>query len=120
MIYILAALLPPLGLLFNGQPFSAVLNHHNCSMHYRRLGLSRAFPRAVAARDHCRPHEAREPQAPRARGRDRTSRPATRLASVIANASGLVAVAGLRPFRQPDHVKQVHRRRAETDASTAE
>src|SRR5215472_3287765 len=26
MIYILAALLPPLGLLFNGQPFSAVLN----------------------------------------------------------------------------------------------
>jgi len=26
MIYILAALLPPLGLLFNGQPFSMVLN----------------------------------------------------------------------------------------------
>ena len=26
MIYVLAALLPPLGLLFNGQPFSAVLN----------------------------------------------------------------------------------------------
>ena len=26
MIYILAALLPPLGLLFNGQPFSALLN----------------------------------------------------------------------------------------------
>jgi hypothetical protein len=26
MIYILAALLPPLGLLFNGQPFSAVVN----------------------------------------------------------------------------------------------
>jgi hypothetical protein len=26
MIYILAALLPPLGLLFNGQPFSAVFN----------------------------------------------------------------------------------------------
>ena len=26
MIYILAALLPPLGLLLNGQPFSAVLN----------------------------------------------------------------------------------------------
>ena len=26
MIYILAALLPPLGLLFNGQPFSAILN----------------------------------------------------------------------------------------------
>ena len=26
MIYILAVLLPPLGLLFNGQPFSALLN----------------------------------------------------------------------------------------------
>ena len=26
MIYVLAALLPPIGLLFNGQPFSAVLN----------------------------------------------------------------------------------------------
>jgi hypothetical protein len=26
MIYILAALLPPVGLLLNGQPFSAVLN----------------------------------------------------------------------------------------------
>ena len=26
MIYILAIFLPPLGLLFNGQPFSAVLN----------------------------------------------------------------------------------------------
>lgn len=26
MIYILAALLPPLGLLFNGQPFSALFN----------------------------------------------------------------------------------------------
>ena len=26
MIYLLAALLPPLGLLFNGQPFSAILN----------------------------------------------------------------------------------------------
>jgi hypothetical protein len=26
MIYILAALLPPLGLLLNGQPFSALLN----------------------------------------------------------------------------------------------
>jgi hypothetical protein len=26
MIYVLAALLPPLGLLFNGQPLSAVLN----------------------------------------------------------------------------------------------
>jgi hypothetical protein len=26
MIYILAALLPPVGLLFNGQPFSAVFN----------------------------------------------------------------------------------------------
>jgi hypothetical protein len=26
MIYILAALLPPIGLLLNGQPFSAVLN----------------------------------------------------------------------------------------------
>ena len=26
MIYILAALLPPIGLLFNGQPFSAVFN----------------------------------------------------------------------------------------------
>lgn len=26
MIYILAAVLPPLGLLFNGQPFSAVFN----------------------------------------------------------------------------------------------
>jgi len=26
MIYLLAALLPPLGLLLNGQPFSAVLN----------------------------------------------------------------------------------------------
>ena len=26
MIYILAALLPPIGLLFNGQPFAAVFN----------------------------------------------------------------------------------------------
>jgi len=26
MIYVLAALLPPIGLLFNGQPFSAVFN----------------------------------------------------------------------------------------------
>jgi hypothetical protein len=26
MIYILAVLLPPFGLLFNGQPFSAILN----------------------------------------------------------------------------------------------
>jgi hypothetical protein len=26
LIYVLAALLPPLGLLFNGQPFSAILN----------------------------------------------------------------------------------------------
>lgn len=26
MIYILAALLPPIGLLLNGQPFSAILN----------------------------------------------------------------------------------------------
>jgi hypothetical protein len=26
MIYLLAALVPPLGLLFNGQPFSAILN----------------------------------------------------------------------------------------------
>ena len=26
MIYILAALVPPLGLLFNGQPFAAILN----------------------------------------------------------------------------------------------
>jgi hypothetical protein len=26
MIYILAAFLPPLGLLFNGQPFAAILN----------------------------------------------------------------------------------------------
>lgn len=26
MIYVLAALVPPLGLLFNGQPFSAVFN----------------------------------------------------------------------------------------------
>lgn len=26
MIYILAVLLPPIGLLFNGQPFSAILN----------------------------------------------------------------------------------------------
>lgn len=26
MIYLLAALLPPLGLLFNGQPFSAIFN----------------------------------------------------------------------------------------------
>jgi len=26
VIYILAALLPPLGLLFNGQPFSAIFN----------------------------------------------------------------------------------------------
>jgi hypothetical protein len=26
MIYILAAFLPPVGLLFNGQPFSAILN----------------------------------------------------------------------------------------------
>ena len=26
MIYILAVLLPPLGLLFNGQPFSAIFN----------------------------------------------------------------------------------------------
>ena len=26
MIYVLAALLPPLGLLLNGQPFSAVFN----------------------------------------------------------------------------------------------
>jgi hypothetical protein len=26
MIYVLAALLPPVGLLFNGQPFSALLN----------------------------------------------------------------------------------------------
>jgi hypothetical protein len=26
MIYVLAALLPPIGLLFNGQPFSAIFN----------------------------------------------------------------------------------------------
>lgn len=26
MIYLLAALVPPLGLLFNGQPFAAILN----------------------------------------------------------------------------------------------
>jgi hypothetical protein len=26
MIYVLAALLPPLGLIFNGQPFSAIFN----------------------------------------------------------------------------------------------
>lgn len=26
MIYVLAAVLPPLGLLFNGQPFSAIFN----------------------------------------------------------------------------------------------
>ena len=26
MIYVLAVLLPPIGLLFNGQPFSAILN----------------------------------------------------------------------------------------------
>jgi hypothetical protein len=26
MIYVLAALLPPLGLLFNGQPFAAIFN----------------------------------------------------------------------------------------------
>ena len=26
MVYVIAALVPPLGLLFNGQPFSAVLN----------------------------------------------------------------------------------------------
>jgi len=26
MIYVLAALVPPLGLLFNGQPFSAIFN----------------------------------------------------------------------------------------------
>jgi len=26
MIYVLAALLPPLGLLLNGQPFSAIFN----------------------------------------------------------------------------------------------
>jgi hypothetical protein len=26
MIYVLAALLPPIGLLFNGQPFAAIFN----------------------------------------------------------------------------------------------
>ena len=30
MIYILAALVPPLGLLFNGQPFTAILNLFLC------------------------------------------------------------------------------------------
>jgi hypothetical protein len=30
MIYILAALLPPIGLLLNGQPFSAIMNFVLC------------------------------------------------------------------------------------------
>ncbi len=30
MIYILAALVPPLGLLFNGQPFAAIFNFILC------------------------------------------------------------------------------------------
>jgi hypothetical protein len=32
MIYVLAALLPPLGLLFNGQPFSALFNLVLCAV----------------------------------------------------------------------------------------
>ncbi len=32
MIYLLAALLPPLGLLLNGQPFSAIFNLVLCDI----------------------------------------------------------------------------------------
>jgi len=84
MIYILAALLPPLGLLLNGQPFSALLNLVlivPCLIFGLVFHVLLLVP-PVDSRDHRRAHEAREPQAPRDDRGDRAARCAARLEAV--------------------------------------
>ena len=66
MIYLLAIFLPPLGLLLNGQPFSAILN---AILIVPCILLGLAFPRSARHFD-----EARGPQAPGGGGGDREAR----------------------------------------------
>ena len=85
MIYILAVFIPPLGLLLNGQIFSAVINFVlivPCFLFGFAFPVLWLVPSgACGDRDL---HVARGPQAPRDRRRHRASRPAARLASRLA------------------------------------
>ena len=87
MIYILAIFLPPLALLLNGQPFSAIFN---LAMIVPCIILGLLLPAvlagAVRARRDRDLHEARGPQAPRDRRRHREARPAAGVAALVRNA----------------------------------
>jgi hypothetical protein len=77
VIYVLAALLPPIGLLLNGQPFSAFFNLVLivfCVVFGLIFSHSAAGP--VGARHHCHSHEAGGAPAPRSGGGDPPVRPA--------------------------------------------
>jgi hypothetical protein len=85
MIYILAVFLPPLALLLNGQPLSALLNLVilvPCLM----AGVLGAPAGAIASRRAGNLHEAGEPQAPRDRRRDRAAWTAAGLAELTGRA----------------------------------
>ena len=83
MIYILAIFVPPLALLLNGQPFSAIFN---LAMIVPCIILGFFFPLLwlvpSAHGVHRDLHEARGPQAPRDRRRHREARPAAGVAAV--------------------------------------
>ena len=95
MIYIFAFFVPPLALLLNGQPFSAVFNFVlivPCILFGLVFPVLFLVPSAHA--HHRDLHEARGPQAPRDRGQHRASRPAARLAALTRRvADGLDVVA---------------------------
>ena len=79
MIYLLAVILPPLGLLLNGQPFAAIFN---LILIVPCILLGFIFPGAFLVPS-LHAVIAVEPQAPRAGERDRTARPAARVAALI-------------------------------------
>jgi hypothetical protein len=79
MIYLLAALLPPFGLLLNGQPFSAIFNLV-LIMFCAIFGL--VFHVLWLACGDRRPYEAGRAPAPRGAGGDPPARPAAGLPAV--------------------------------------
>ena len=83
MIYIVAVLVPPLGLLLNGQPFAAVLNIAliiPCLLFGLVFHVLLLVPSLHAVRRG--PYEARGAPAPRDRPGDRAARPAAGVGKV--------------------------------------
>ena len=97
MIYILAALLPPLGLLLNGQPFSADLQPGpDRVLRDFRADFPGPAAGAVGARADRGPHEARGPPASGGGGGDPPARPAAGLSALTRGNRAIRARDGLR------------------------